>query len=149
MTLEKINTWHQRARPKPTIINFNVQLGCHLEEVVEMLESLTFSDERRSRTPGDSMVAHLYLKNMADRLKSGELIAMIEDRKALLDSLADQIVTAVGSGHCAKMDVVTACKRVDDSNWSKYDEQGQPIFKDTGKIAKGPNYVEPDLEGLY
>lgn len=149
MSLAKINTWHQRARPEPTIINFGVQLGCHFEEVVEMLETMTFSDHTMARAPGSTTAAHLYLKHMADRLKSGEMMAIIEDRKELLDSLADQVVTAVGVGHCAKMDVAEACKRVDDSNWSKFGDDGQPIFKEGGKIDKGPNYVKPDLEGLY
>jgi hypothetical protein len=74
---------------------------------------------------------------------------VIADRRELLDSLADQIVTAVGVGHCANMNVPEAVLRVNKSNWSKYDQDGQPIFKPNGKIDKGPNYVEPDLSGLF
>jgi len=149
MSLDLISMWHQRARPEPTVVDFSVQLGCHLEEVVEMLEALTFSDETTSQVSGELTAAHLHAKNMADRLKSGELFSMIKDRKELLDSLADQIVTAVGVGHCANMNVPEAVIRVNKSNWSKYDNEGQPIFKPNGKIDKGPNYVKPDLEGLY
>lgn len=42
-TLQSIAEWHQQARPNPSDKDFNVQLGCHLEEVCEMLEALTFA----------------------------------------------------------------------------------------------------------
>jgi hypothetical protein len=147
MTLEAINTWHQRARPEPTLVHFGTQLGCHIEEFIEMLDSLSFhaTDEQRQMMG----VAHSVLGLVSRDLKSGAMTVRVENRKELLDAMADQIVTAVGVGHCAQVDILEACKRVNDSNWTKYDDQGQPIFKEGGKIAKGPNYVEPDLEGLY
>jgi hypothetical protein len=148
MTLEKINTWHQRARPEPTQANFGVQLGCHVEEILEMFEVMRFENEA-AQAYAVNMEFYQELKGLADLLKSGGINAIVTDRKEFLDALADQVVTAVGVGHCANLNIVEACKRVDDSNWSKYDDQGRPIFKDTGKIAKGPNYIKPDLEGLY
>jgi len=84
----------------------------------------------------------------AHDLKTGHMEAVPRDRKDLLDSLADQIVTAVGVGHCAKMNVPEAVERVDASNWTKYVD-GQPVFDDNGKVKKGPNYQKPDLTGLY
>ena len=141
MSLDLINMWHARARPNPTATNLGVQLGCHLEEVAEMLEAL---EPTMAVTDAIGILTAL-----ADNWKSGRHYPMIADRKELLDSLADQIVTAVGVGHCANMNVPEACLRVNQSNWSKYDSDGQPIFKATGKIDKGPNYQQPDLEGLF
>jgi predicted HAD superfamily Cof-like phosphohydrolase len=66
------------------------------------------------------------------------------DRKALLDSLCDQIVTAVGVAHMFGMDISGALSEVNRSNWSKFVE-GKPVFNEHGKIAKGPNYTPPDL----
>lgn len=78
-----------------------------------------------------------------------DLKPAIKDRKEFLDSLADQIVTGVGTGHCAGMQTVEACERVNESNWSKYDAGGRPIFDANGKITKGPSYKKPGLGGLY
>ena len=146
-TLANINTWHQRARPNPTIEAFSVQLGCHLEEIAEMLLVLRCENER-----GDDECADAYhtLCSLSDALKKGELKAVLksEYRTEFLDSLADQIVTAVGAGHCASMNVVEACKVVDLSNWSKLDKDGQPVFDANGKITKGLGYMPPDLRGL-
>jgi hypothetical protein len=43
-------------------------------------------------------------------------------------------------------EAVTAVNR---SNYSKFDKNGYPIFNENGKIAKGPDYTPPNLEGLY
>lgn len=144
-TLTTIDIWHRRARPEPTPENFNVQLGCHLEEIEEMLSALTSADLKTY-----SWLVNLQecVTALASQLKSGIGSVQIIDRCGFLDSLADQVVTAVGVGHCAGMNVPTACERVDQSNWSKFVD-GQPIFNEHGKIAKGENYAPPDLEDLY
>ena len=41
-----------------------------------------------------------------------------------------------------------ALNRVHESNMSKLDEDGQPIFRKDGKVLKGPNYAPPSLEDL-
>lgn len=141
MSIESIELWHRRARPEPTAENFGVQLGCHFEEIDEMLDTLKF----------DGLYSNLRyeLKLLASRLKTGEEVATITDRKEFLDSIADQVVTSVGVGHCAGARTAEAIAEVNKSNWSKFDENGNPIFNESGKIAKGPNYRTPNLEGLY
>ena len=41
-----------------------------------------------------------------------------------------------------------ALNRVHESNMSKLDEDGNPIYRDDGKVLKGPNYKPPDLSDL-
>ena len=38
--------------------------------------------------------------------------------------------------------------RVHESNMSKLDDNGKPIYRDDGKVLKGPNYTPPNLEDL-
>lgn len=147
MTIEAIDLWHKRARPEPTERDFNVQLGCHLEEVAEMLATLEFG--RDGETYESYATTLGVVSDIATALKRGWTVARIKDRKEFLDSLADQVVTAVGTGHCAGMQAAAAVDRVNRSNWSKFDEHGQPTFDTNGKIAKPATYVAPDLEGLY
>lgn len=145
--IESIDLWHQRARPNPTPRDFDVQLGCHFEEIVEMIDTLDFTNadgiEYEVRT------TRVALSALARMLKQGDLQARIADRKEFLDSIADQVVTGIGAAHCAGMDGRTAVVRVNESNWSKFDDEGQPIRDANGKIAKGPRYAPPNLEGLY
>lgn len=143
--IDEITLWHQRARPEVTERSFNVQLGCHIEEFIEMMDAL-----------GINWDEHEYLSSAMDildefsaKLKSGATTAPSVNRKELLDSLADQIVTAVGVGVCAEMDIQSAVQEVNASNWSKFNYRGFPEFDENGKVKKGWKYREPDLKGMY
>ena len=153
MILEHVKQWHERARPNVDIKDFSVQLGCHFEEIAEMLEALSFEMIDDSYT-GDKVLTgdktHTYdsLLTMANNLKNGSYRAHVTDRRDLLDSLADQIVTGVGVGYCEQLNVPKAVEAVNTSNWSKFVDS-YPIFNKQGKISKGPDYAEPDLTGLW
>ncbi len=144
MTLESIRKWQAAARPNPDADALRVSLGVHLEEIAEMLDTLA-ANPTAERSFIDLKI---YVKGFAEGLKRGEVTMGITDRKEFLDSLADQVVTAVGVGHCANMDVPAACERVDNSNWTKAVD-GKFIRDTHGKIMKPTSYVPPDLEGLY
>lgn len=147
MSIENVQLWHKRARHNPTLADFNVQLGCHFEEIIEMVDTVDFYDT--DNVEYDVHTLRSALQSLARKLKSGEVYAAITDRKEFLDSIADQVVTGVGAAYCADMDGAEAVNRVNTSNWSKFDEHGRPIFNEHGKIAKGPKYAPPNLEGLY
>lgn len=83
---------------------------------------------------------------LSDLMKSdGEAFEVIpEYRVAVLDSLADQIVTATGIGVFLGMNVPGALAEVNRSNYSKF-EDGEPIFNENKKVMKGKDYTPPDL----
>ena len=144
-TVASINTWHAFARPNPDDRAFQVQLGCHYEEIAEQLEQLVSNDGEFDH---DLQQAYLAVIKVATKLKNHVATVNILNRKLFLDSVADQVVTGIGVAHCAKMDAVTGIDRVDRSNWSKFVD-GKPVFNEKGKIAKPATYREPDLEGCY
>jgi hypothetical protein len=148
MSVDHIELWHSRARPKPDAKDLNVQLGCHFEEIMEMVSVISGADEYSSMLL-DRL--HTALTVMSLGLKKGMITVEVKpgDRPEFLDSLCDQIVTGVGVGHCAGMKTTEAVRRVNSSNWTKFNVNGYPEFDENGKIMKGPNYKSPDLEGLY
>lgn len=129
--IDQIKLWISKAVPKPTGKNESVQLGCHFEEVAEMLEALGLG------AAADNM------HTIANRFKDGTQEYTV-NRLELLDALADQVVTATGVAHMFGLDIVGACDEVNKSNWSKFVD-GNPVFNEQGKIAKGPGYFKPDL----
>lgn len=145
MTIASINAWHQAARPEPTASDLRVQIGCHLEEVAEMLEAL---EPLTHDTDGLLFATLAGLQALSERLKSGSCDVVISSRANALDALCDQIVTAVGVAHCAGMRIEDALAEVDRANWSKFVD-GQPLRDANGKITKGPQYEAPRLEGMY
>ena len=71
---------------------------------------------------------------------------VIKDSVELLDALADQIVTATGVGTFLGINVPGALAEVNRSNYSKFDEDGNPIFDENQKVVKGPHYTKPNLK---
>ena len=70
------------------------------------------------------------------------------DRKDLLevaDALTDLLYVTYGAGHAFGIDLDKCFEEVQNSNMSKLDENGKPIYNDHGKVMKGPNYFKPDL----
>lgn len=146
MSVDAIKLWHSRARPQPDDEHFQTQLTCHLEEVCEMMEELKSDDD---------LLTHVLSKICTDLNKATTLLrnkmatVYIKDRENFLREMTDQIVTSVGVCHTAKMDIVEAVSRINTANWSKYDHEGNPIFDESGKIIKGPNYNKATLKGCY
>jgi hypothetical protein len=144
MSVDIIKIWHEKARPNPVNKDFQVQLGCHLEEIGEMLDQLSGDDDFAHALIVKATVA---VYKIAEALKSGSAAVHVLDRCQFLDSLADQIVTSVGVGHCARMNITEAVRRVNDSNYTKLVD-GMFIRDDNGKIVKPANYKPPQLEDL-
>lgn len=142
--IEKIKDWHQRACPMPDNRNFAVQLGCHFEEIAEMVCALKFKFGS-DLIPGEGTQLEMMLTHVANDLKSGRISAEIANRIEFADSIADQIVTATGAGYRAGINVPRAVEIVNTSNWSKFDDDNRPIFNKDGKVSKGPRYRAPDL----
>jgi predicted HAD superfamily Cof-like phosphohydrolase len=136
--------WFQRAKPQPTSKDFHTQLGCHFEEVAEMIATLRGLDQRTRDHLEDALSM---VSSLASYLKAGDNLVQVdhENRVEFLDALCDQIVTAAGCGHMANMHIRNAMAEVNRSNFSKFDDQGQPIFDANRKIQKGPNYSKAHL----
>ena len=70
-------------------------------------------------------------------------------REELLKELCDLVFVCYQFAAAFNLDLDEALRRVYQSNLSKLDEHGKPIFRADGKVLKGPNYQKPDLRGLY
>ena len=65
-----------------------------------------------------------------------------------LKELADLVYVCYQYAANMRWDLDEALNRVHTSNMSKLDEDGHPIYRDDGKVLKGPNYKPPNLEDL-
>lgn len=135
--------WFEIAVPNPTSKNINTQIGCHLEEVAEMLNAITSKNLERASQIEALRAAIDHVGNL---LKKDNNI-VIKDSVELLDALADQIVTATGVGTFLGMNVPGALAEVNRSNYSKF-EDGEPIFNENKKVMKGKDYTPPDLSSF-
>lgn len=131
--------WFQAAKPEPTAKDICVQIGCHYEEMSEF-------DSAISNNCEDNVYNSEYYKRTKDceaaklKLKPGRVNSV-----EVLDSLADQIVTAVGVAYMMGFDIIGALTEVNASNWSKFVD-GKAVTDESGKIIKGSGYFKPELE---
>jgi predicted HAD superfamily Cof-like phosphohydrolase len=61
------------------------------------------------------------------------------------DALTDILYVTYGAGHAFGIDLDKCFDEVQNSNMSKIGENGEPIYNESGKVMKGPNYFKPDL----
>ena len=61
------------------------------------------------------------------------------------DALTDILYVTYGAGHAFGLNLDACFNEVQKSNMSKLGKDGKPIFNDSGKVMKGPDYFKPDL----
>ena len=78
------------------------------------------------------------LDELQEALKNNDLLEVA-------DALTDILYVTYGAGHAFGVDLDKCFDEVQNSNMSKLGENGEPIYNDSGKVMKGPNYFKPDL----
>ena len=68
-----------------------------------------------------------------------------KDILEVADALTDILYVTYGAGHAFGIDLDKCFEEVQQSNMSKLDENGKPIYNESGKVMKGPSYFKPDL----
>ena len=80
----------------------------------------------------------------------GELKEAIDSKDLLevADALTDILYVTYGAGHAFGINLDKCFDEVQNSNMSKLDNNGKPIYNEFGKVMKGPNYYKPNLRKL-
>jgi len=68
-----------------------------------------------------------------------------KDLLEVADALTDILYVTYGAGHAFGINLDKCFDEVQNSNMSKLDENGKPIYNESGKVMKGPNYFKPNL----
>jgi len=78
------------------------------------------------------------LAELSDAMNSKDLLEVA-------DALTDILYVTYGAGHAFGINLDKCFEEVQNSNMSKLDENGKPIYNEHGKVMKGPNYFKPNL----
>ena len=68
-----------------------------------------------------------------------------KDLLEVADALTDILYVTYGAGHAFGINLDKCFNEVQNSNMSKLDENGKPIYNEAGKVMKGPKYFKPNL----
>ena len=78
------------------------------------------------------------LEELQEAMKNNDLLEVA-------DALTDILYVTYGAGHAFGINLDKCFEEVQNSNMSKLGENGEPIYNESGKVMKGPNYFKPDL----
>tara|TARA_R110002020_G_scaffold395872_1_gene605911 strand:+ start:788 stop:1171 length:384 start_codon:yes stop_codon:yes gene_type:complete len=71
-----------------------------------------------------------------------------DDLVEIADALGDILYVTAQQATMIGMPVDALLREIQRSNLSKLGADGEPIFREDGKVLKGPNFSEPDIAGV-
>ena len=102
----------------------------------EVKREPSFSTEKINKLRIDLIKEEL--QELTEAMKNKDLLEVA-------DALTDILYVTYGAGHAFGIDLDKCFEEVQNSNMSKLGEDGNPIYNESGKVMKGPNYFKPDL----
>ena len=107
----------------------------------------TFGQEVKSKASfPDQKIQNLRYDLIKEELEELKDALNQKNLKEVADALTDIIYVTYGAGHAFGIDLDKCFAEVQNSNMSKLDENGKPIYNENGKVMKGPNYFKPNLQ---
>ena len=109
----------------------------------------TFGQEIKSKAefPNEKIVLLRY-ELIKEELEELNQAIKNKDIKEAADALTDILYVTYGAGHAFGIDLDKCFNEVQQSNMSKLGSDGKPIYNESGKVMKGPNYFKPELNKL-
>ena len=116
----------------------------NFQSVKKFMQTFGQEVKDRSEFPNEK-IAQLRYDLIKEELE--ELNQAIKDRdmKEIADALSDILYVTYGARHAFGVDLDKCFQEVQRSNMSKLGSDGKPIYNNSGKVLKGPNYFKPDL----
>ena len=106
----------------------------------------TFGQEVKEKSSfGSEKINELRYNLIKEELEELRIAMDSKNLVEVADALTDILYVTYGAGHAFGIDLDKCFDEVQQSNMSKLDDYGKPIYNDSGKVMKGPKYFKPDL----
>ena len=117
----------------------------NFESVRKFMEIFGQEIKEKAQFPNEKITSLRYelIKEELEELKEA---IQNKDITEVADALTDILYVTYGAGHAFGIDLDKCFDEVQASNMSKLGEDGKPIYNDSGKVMKGPDYFKPDLK---
>ena len=107
----------------------------------------TYGQEIKDKAsfPNDNIIK-LRLDLINEEIKELQEAINNKDLVEIADALTDILYVTYGAGHSFGINLDKCFSEVQRSNMSKLGSDGKPIYNESGKVMKGPNYSKPNLK---
>ena len=116
---ELIKAWHEKFAPKV----IRGELGFPYKAEEELRVKLINEEF-------EELVAAVQVKSMVD----------------IVDAIGDLLWVTYSAALAYGIDADAVVGEINRSNWTKLGADGEPIYREDGKVMKGPNYEPPNLQ---
>tara|TARA_Y100000590_G_scaffold452108_1_gene594632 strand:+ start:245 stop:631 length:387 start_codon:yes stop_codon:yes gene_type:complete len=116
----------------------------NFEDVKKFMKTFGQIVREKAEFP-DNKTMRLRYDLIKEELDELEHAMETKNLKEVADALTDILYVTYGAGCAYGIDLDKCFKEVQRANMSKLGEDGKPIYNDKGKVMKGPNYSEPNL----
>ena len=116
----------------------------NFEKVKQFMQ--TFGQEVKTKSSfSDEKTNQLRLDLISEELEELKNAMISKDLLEVADALTDILYVTYGAGHAFGINLDKCFDEVQNSNMSKLGSDGKPIYNESGKVMKGPDYFKPDL----
>ena len=116
----------------------------NFEKVKQFMQ--TFGQEVKAKASfSDEKTNQLRLNLITEELEELKNAMESKDLLEVADALTDILYVTYGAGHAFGINLDKCFDEVQNSNMSKLGKSGKPIYNESGKVMKGPDYFKPDL----
>ena len=106
----------------------------------------TFGEEVKTKPSfSNDKINSLRYDLIKEELEELKVAMESKDLLEVADALTDILYVTYGAGHAFGINLDKCFEEVQNSNMSKLDENGKPIYNESGKVMKGPKYFKPNL----
>ena len=106
----------------------------------------TFGQEVKAKSSFSSdKINELRFNLIKEELEELRIAIDTKNLVEVADALTDILYVTYGAGHAFGINLDKCFNEVQQSNMSKLDDHGNPIYNDSGKVMKGPKYFKPEL----
>ena len=116
----------------------------NFEKVATFMKTFGQEVKEKSSLSSDK-INKLRLNLIEEELSELKSAMKNNDLLEVADALTDILYVTYGAGHAFGINLDKCFEEVQNSNMSKLDAAGEPIYNEIGKVMKGPNYFKPDL----
>ena len=102
-------------------------------------------DVKNSSSLSTDKINTLRISLINEELEELKQAILEKNLTEVADALTDILYVTYGAGHAFGINLDNCFEEVQKSNMSKLGKDGKPIFNDSGKVMKGPDYFKPDL----
>ena len=114
-------------------------------EKVELFMKTFGQEVKKSASLSSENINNLRLNLIKEEFEELKEALNKKDLVEIADALTDILYVTYGAGHAFGINLDKCFDEVQKSNMSKLDKNGKPIYNESGKVMKGPNYFKPDL----